>query len=102
MRKNIKYFLSVVIIFNFINLKSQNNEKVSSTDYYTIAPGLYNNTTTVWSLTGYAGLPCGCAPSCNLPANTTVHINKLIIATCNPLDIGSNRSEERRVGKECA
>ncbi len=98
MEKFYKYILSVFIVFSVITVNAQNNQKTLGTDYYTRIAGAYNNNTNVWSLTGYAGAPCGCAPPCNLPANSAVHINKLIIATCNPLDIGSNATFDLAAG----
>lgn len=60
------------------------------THYYTLAAGDYTNTTYVWSKTSYTGAVCSCAPPCNIPANTYIHINKPIVANCPILDIGSN------------
>lgn len=89
--KYLKKYLSIILIMIVTSVFSQNNEKtLATTDYYTRVAGSYTNTTNVWSLTGYAGAACACAPPCSVPANTIIHINKVITCDCSALNIGAN------------
>lgn len=89
MLKNI--LIKIILLFLSFNILSpQVLYSQAITHYYTLAAGDYTNTTYVWSKTSYTGAVCSCAPPCNIPANTYIHINKPIVANCPVLDIGSN------------
>lgn len=89
--KSFSFVLNCIFLVVSLFSYSQNNEKTSAlTHYYTRIAGQYSNTTVVWSTSSYTGAACGCAPPCNIPSNTVIHVNKAITANCNPLDIGSN------------